>query len=462
VARKRARIGVVGNVPLEVPQKPFYEKELQLRMSTSYGPGRYDPIYEEGGVDYPLPYVRWTENRNLEAFLDLVAEAKVDVATMTTHRFPIDQVAEAYALVEGKRPEAGAPLGVLFEYPEADETAEAGPRAVETSRTEPKAGTAGIALIGAGTFARGVLLPIMKKDDRGRLVAVVTATGPGGERARRAYGFEYASTDYRKVLEDDAIDVATVVTPHDEHARMVVAALRARKHVFVEKPLCIDAEELEAVQAAWREAGRVLHVGFNRRFAPQVRAIADHFDGIREPLSLVYRVNAGYVPPEDPVHRQGGRIIGEGCHFIDTLVALTGSRVRRVGVATVRSQHTNLIDQDSVTITLEFEEGHLGTVHYFARGSKRVPKERLEVFGGERSAVLDDFRRLELSDGGARRRVRSLKQDKGHAEQWARFMRAVREGGEPPMPFEDIVHVTRLSLIATDAARDGGGRVDIA
>ena len=461
VSRKRARIGVVGNVPLEVPQKPFYEKELQLRMSTSYGPGRYDPVYEEGGVDYPLAYVRWTENRNLEAFLDLVSDGRVDVKTMTTHRFSIDEVDEAYAVIEGKRPDAGAPLGVIFEYPTDQADGSERPAPPREQTIAPTEGTAGIALIGAGTFARGVLLPIMKRDAASQLVAVVTSTGQGGEQARKSYGFQYASTDYREVLDDAAIDIATIVTPHAAHARMVSDALRAQKHVFVEKPLCINAEELADIREAWSGVERVLHVGLNRRFAPHVRAIAEHFAEVREPLVLVYRVNAGYVPPDDWVHRQGGRIIGEGCHFIDTLVALTGSRVRRLGVATVHSDHANLVDRDSVSITLQFEAGHLGTVHYLARGSGIVPKERLEVHGGERSAVLDDFRRLELFDGGSRRKLRSMRQDKGHAEQWKRFMAAVRDGGAPPVPFEDLAHVTELSILATEAALDDGGWVDI-
>ena len=460
VSRKRGRIGVVGNVPLEVPHKPFYEKELQLRMSTSYGPGRYDPVYEEGGVDYPIAYVRWTENRNLEAFLDLVSDGRVDVSTMTTHRFPIDEVDEAYAVIEGKRPDAGAPLGVIFEYPTDHEEGKID--ATPAPAGTPIQGKAGVGLIGAGTFARGVLLPIMKRDTSSQLIAVVTSTGQGGEQARKNYGFQYASTDYRQVLEDASIDVATIVTPHDEHARMVTDALNAQKHVFVEKPLCINEGELEEIQTAWNDAGRILHVGLNRRFAPHVRAIADHFADVREPLFLVYRVNAGYVPPEDSVHRQGGRIIGEGCHFIDTLVALTGSRVRRLGIGSVHSDHANLVDRDSVSITLEFEGGHIGTVHYLARGSGLVPKERLEVHGGERSAVLDDFRRLELFEGGSRRKQRSVRQDKGHAEQWKRFIEAVHNGGPPPVPFEDLVHVARLSILATEAALDDGGWIDIA
>lgn len=465
LCRKRARIAVVGMVPLELQHKPFYEKELQMRMSTSYGAGRYDPVYEIDGIDYPLPYVRWTERRNLECFLDLVAAGKVDVKSLTTHRFSLEDAPKAYAVVEGKV-EGEKPLGVLFDMPREASPLQRRvdlPQARETlaaratrALTGKGSRTVRIGVIGAGPFTRGVLLPALASLPDVVFRGVSTATGMTGESTGTKHGFHYATTNYRDLLADPEIDLIVVATQHRLHAAMTVAALEAGKHVFVEKPLAVTAAELDRVRTAWQAAGRMLHVGFNRRFAPLMAATKQHFASVSEPLTIQYRVNAGYVPPGSVVHREGGRIIGEGCHFLDTLVFLTGSAILRVHAARIRSGNAALADEDTVAMTVEHENGSLGQILYLARGNPLLAKERIEVHGGMRSAVLDDFTSLRLYEGSKVRTQRSLMQDKGHREQLRRLVEAVRDGGEPPVPFEELCHVSAVTLdVAAQIAGSG-------
>ncbi|MBM4345361.1 MAG: bi-domain-containing oxidoreductase [Deltaproteobacteria bacterium] len=453
LSRKRARLAMVGNVPLEIPHKPFYEKELQLRMSTSYGPGRYDPTYELDGIDYPLPYVRWTEQRNMASFLDLLAAGKVRVAPLTTHRFALAQAAEAYALLEGKVPGDHA-LGVLFTMPAAEPTAPV-PRRVELpAARSPRSGTVRVGLVGAGTFTRGVLLPALATVPGIAFQGVSTASGATGEKAGQTHGFRYATTDWHEILRDPDIDLVVIATQHRAHAAMVVAALQAGKHVFVEKPLCVNNAELAQIRQAHAAAKGLLHVGFNRRFAPLCVDAKAHFAGLGEPLTLLYRINAGYAPPGSTVHREGGRLIGEVCHFIDTFVYLTGRPVRRLTARCSGGHSAALVNEDTVSLVLEHEDGHLGTIVYAARGNPLVPKERIEIHGGLKSAVLDDFTALHLYDGSKKRTQRALMQNKGHRDQMAAFVQAVRKGGPAPIDFETLAHVTALTF---DAAEQIGG-----
>ncbi len=453
LSRKRARLAMVGMVPLEIPHKPFYEKELQLRMSTSYGPGRYDPTYELDGIDYPLPYVRWTEQRNMESFLDLVAAGKVRVAPLTTHHFALPQAAEAYALLEGKVPGEHA-LGVLFSMPQADKAA-AIPRRIELRTVRSlQSGTVRVGLIGAGTFTRGVLLPALATVPGIAFQGVSTAGGATGEKTGQTHGFRYATTDWHEILRDADIDLVVIATQHRAHAAMVVAALQAGKHVFVEKPLCVNRDELAQIRAAHAGAQGLLHVGFNRRFAPLCGDAKAHFAGLGEPLTLLYRINAGYAPPGSTVHREGGRVIGEVCHFIDTFVYMTGKPVRRLTARASAGQNSALVNEDTVSLVLEHEDGHLGTIVYAARGNPLVPKERIEVHAGLRSAVLDDFTSLQLFEGSKKKTQRALLQNKGHRDQMAALVEAVRRGGPAPIDFETIAHVTELTF---DAAEQIGG-----
>ncbi len=457
VSRKRGRIVVLGNVPLEASHKPFYEKEMSLKMSTSYGPGRYDPVYELDGVDYPLAYVRWTENRNMQAFLELIAANKIAPDPLTSHRFPIDAAGEAYAVIEGKV-EGQRSLGVLFTFPENTADVTDKRRVDLRSATELKAteGRVGVGWIGAGPFSRGTLMPAFKAVERADLRAVATASGVSSEGAGRKFGFGYATTDYKRMLQDPAIDLVVVATQHRMHARMVIEALQAGKHVFVEKPLCVDLAELAAVRAAWEGTGLLLHVGHNRRFAPLVDTLKDHFADCAEPLFSIYRVNAGYAPPGSTVHREGGRIIGESCHFLDTLVHVTGSPISDIQIRSLRSDNSALTDEDSVTLLVSHEGGHLSTVHYLARGNGLVHKEHLEVHGGIRSAVLHDYTSVKLFAGTKIKTKRGLTQDKGHREQVRRVIDAIDRGLPAPVPFDVAEHITEWTIRAAETLANPG------
>lgn len=455
VSRKRGRIVATGEVPLAAERKPFYEKELQLRISCSYGPGRYDPVYELDGIDYPLPYVRWTENRNMQAFVELIAAGKVNPDAMTTHRFNLENAADAYALLDGKVETDRKPLGVLFTCPEPDaqdEPAELQRRVTLNPSMAVRAarGQVGIGWIGAGPFSRGVLMPAFAGVEQAQLRGIATASGTSSEGAGRKFGFDYATTDYKSMLADNSIDLVVVATQHRMHARMVIEALKAGKHVFVEKPLCVTLDELDEVRQAWEGSGLLVHVGHNRRFAPLVDTLKDHFAGVSEPLFSVYRINAGFAPPGSTVHREGGRVIGEGCHFIDTLVHITGAPVREFDIRSLQAANAALVNEDSVTLTLAHEGGHLSTIHYLARGNGLLAKERIEVHGGMRSAVLDDFTSCKLYSGSRAKTKRGLTQDKGHKEQIKQVVEAVARGGLAPVPFDTLAHVTEITIRAAE------------
>jgi predicted dehydrogenase/threonine dehydrogenase-like Zn-dependent dehydrogenase len=463
LARDRAVVVAVGSVGLDVPRNAYYEKELELRLSRSYGPGRYDATYEQQGVDYPIGYVRWTEQRNMQAFLELIAQGKVQPSALVTHRVPIAEAERAYELVTG---DAGQPaLGILLEYPSealarpsaVSRQPAAVQRRVELSRVEQSrsrevAGAAvRLGVIGAGSFARSVLLPELRRLDVD-LRGVATASGPSAHQTGSRFGFGFATTDWREVLEDRSLDAVLIATRHDLHAGVAAEALRRDLAVFVEKPLALDEVGLAQVMDAWRSSGRVLQVGFNRRFAPAFRQLKGHFAARRAPLVMAYRVNAGAVAPSswvvDPV-QGGGRLIGEVCHMVDLLAALA-----EAPVASVFCQPLPNGAQDDLLLSLTFAEGSLGSIVYASGGDRALPKERLEVFCGGRSAVLDDFQALELHAGGRATRSGS-RQDKGHAAELRAFLAAVRRGGPSPLSPEDAAHVTRVTFAAVQSARSG-------
>jgi predicted dehydrogenase/threonine dehydrogenase-like Zn-dependent dehydrogenase len=453
LARDRAVVVAVGMIGMDVPRNAYYEKELQLRLSRSYGPGRYDRTYEEQGVDYPLGYVRWTEQRNMEGFLDLVAMGRVQPWRLVTHRFPIAEAERAYDVVTGATAEPY--LGILLEYPHTA-PAEA-PRKTRAEVRPPLAaprGTVRLGVIGAGSFARSVLLPALRKLDGVELRGVVTASAPSGHQTATRFGFAYAASDWRQVVDDSEIDAVVIATRHDLHASIASAALRSGKSVFLEKPMALSEEELETLLAAWRSSGRVLQVGFNRRFAPSYLRLKSAFASRRAPLVAAYRVNAGAVAASawvvDPVEG-GGRLIGEVCHMVDTLVDLVGGPVRSV----YASASTG--GGDDVVLSLAFADGCLGTIVYASGGDRSLPKEYLEVLGGGRAAVLDDFRSVRLHSGGASKSSggRLTRQDKGHASELAAFVAAVRGGGVSPLDPEMAAHVTRVTFAALESVQTG-------
>ena len=459
IARDRARVIAIGAVGLEIPRQLYYEKELTFQVSRSYGAGRYDPEYEEKGRDYPIGYVRWTENRNLQAFLQLMAEGKLAVRPLITHRFPIEQAEKGYELISGK---TGEPfLGVLLTYlkePDFVRRLELPREFRPSKRSVASAVTVG--LIGAGNFANATLLPAMKVVAGLELVGVCARSGVSARGAGMRGGFAYCATDEGELLRDPCINTIAITTRHQYHCEQVVAALAAGKNVFCEKPLCQSESELaEIVRAYDAKAcggdGPLIMVGYNRRFAPLAIEMAKFIRQAREPLLMHYRINAGFISPthwtQDP-EQGGGRIIGEVCHFVDFLSFLAGAPVTFVHAMAL--PEAGGYRDDNVTTTLQLADGSIGTIVYAANGDKSFPKERIEVFAGGRVAALDDFRALKMAHGGKQRVLKSrLRQDKGHRGEWEAWVDAIRSGGEPPIPFTQLVNTTLATFKIVEAIR---------
>ena len=444
MCRKRGRIVLVGVTGLELSRADFYEKELSFQVSCSYGPGRYDPSYEEQGNDYPVGFVRWTEQRNLEAVLDMMADGRLDVKPLISHRFALENAEEAYALVGG----AGPSLGILLQYPGAQEQPDAVVRRTTVvlggmDRHAALAMTRGAVLgfVGSGNYATAVLIPAFKAAGA-RLKTVASSGGVSGLHAGRKFGFETTTTDTASVFSDAQINAVVVTTRHDSHAGFVMQALAAGKHVFIEKPLCLTLAELRQIEEA--TSAPMVMVGFNRRFAPQVQRISALLKGVTGPKSFVMTVNAGAIPAAhwtQDLEVGGGRIIGEACHFIDLLRFLAGSRI-------VCHQVTRMDSQtgDSASISLKFEDGSIGVVHYLANGSKAFPKERLEIFAAGRVLQLDNFRKLQGFGWPGFNKMNLWRQDKGQKACAAAFVKAISAGGPAPIPFDQIMEVARVSI----------------
>ena len=472
MSRPRGRVVVVGTVGMDVPRETFYRKELDLRLSMSYGPGRYDPAYEERGRDYPFAHVRFTAQRNMESFLYLVQQQKVAPAALVTHRLPFGDALDAYALLQGRAPAgeraSGPYAGIVLEYPAdaaPERTAPAGaaaPRAAASGEVARRAPSAGggelqVGVIGAGRFARGVLLPRLAKLAGVKLAGVCTTRGATASGAARRFRCAVATTDPARLLGDAGIDAVLIATPHSSHAALAAAALRAGKHVFVEKPLCLSGAELDEVQRALedaREAGcdPCLMVGFNRRFSPHARALCEAFAERAAPLVVNYRVSAGPAPAgswlADPA--EGGRIIGEACHFVDFCNALAGSEPVEVTAHGAGSGGSGAAAQSAV-LAIRYADGSLATIQYVTAGSPRLPKERCEVFADERTAVLDDFRVTRFH--GAGRSVRG-RQDKGFAEELSAFRDACG-GGPWPISWASMAAAHRVCFGAVRSLKTG-------
>lgn len=454
LCRDRGQVISIGVVGLNLPRKVYYEKEIHFQVSRSYGPGRYDPAYEERGVDYPYGYVRWTEGRNLSAFVELLASGQVDVKPLITHRFAIDSAADAYALITGKAQQPY--MGVLLAYPQ--DQAQPASRRVELRPATPAlAGAPRLGVLGAGNYASAVFLPNVQAVGGAERIGIASASGMSARTAAQRYGFRYASSSEQQVLEDPEVNLLAILTRHNQHARQVMAGLRLGKPVFCEKPLAINNDELAEIAAELAKPGcPLLMVGFNRRFAPFAVKLKSFLSGTGEPLAMHYRINASALPlshwQHDPIVG-GGRIIGEGCHFIDFLTYLVGSAPQSVYAVALpdRGQYR----QDNVTATFTFADGSIGTVSYLANGDKSFPKERVEVFSGGRVAALDDFRTLELVKDGRRSTERStLRQDKGHRAAWQAFLSSA-QGGQPPIAYTDLLSVTQASFAVMESLRTG-------
>jgi predicted dehydrogenase/threonine dehydrogenase-like Zn-dependent dehydrogenase len=459
LARDRAMVVAIGAVGLNIPRKVYYTKELSFINSRSYGPGRYDPAYEEAGQDYPIEYVRWTEGRNLQAFVDMLANGQVDVKPLITHRFPIDDSPAAYDLITGKRDEPF--LAVLLTYPQSAQTRVALPSAGEAVKKNalPVSGVNAVRLgvLGAGNFANAVMLPALKKIPSIKLLSISSGSGLHAKSAANKFGFNYTAVNENEILLDPQVNTVAILTRHNLHAEQVVRALQAGKNVFCEKPLATTPEQLALIKEQLRspEMTPLLMVGFNRRFAPLARQLHKFFQPRQEPLVATYRINAGSIPLDHWVHdpaQGGGRIIGEGCHFIDFLTFMVGATPTSINVHSLPDD--NRYRQDNVIITLSYPDGSIGSVIYLANGDKAFTKERIEVFSAGKTAALDDFRSLELVSNGKRRVLHSrLRQDKGHQAEWDAFSQAILAGNPPPIPYDQLFAVTEATFSAVEALR---------
>ena len=460
IARDRAIVVAVGTVGIDIERKAYYEKELDFRISRSYGPGRYDAAFEQKGRDYPIGYVRWTETRNMEAFVRLLADKRVNIGPLITHRFAIESAPSAYDLITGRTREPF--LGVVIQYPGtgADSPTLTLAPPASRHRIQPATGVT-VGLLGAGVFAGSTLIPALKASSDTKLIGVCAATGSHAKHAASKFGFHSCTTDESALIGDSLVNTVVIATRHHLHARQVLASLAAGKHVFCEKPLCLSEAELRSIARAYIKPEAptrpALMVGFNRRFAPMSVRMKSFLAPISEPLALHCRVNAGYLPPDHWVNDReqgGGRILGELCHFVDLLMFLAASPIVEVEARSLGS--SGRYSGDNILVSLGFANGSAGTISYLANGDRSFSKERIEVFGGGSVAVLEDFRRLELVRHGRREMMQSRwRQDKGHRNGWAAFAEFVQGKSAAPIGFEELVCSTLATLRIDESAATG-------
>jgi predicted dehydrogenase/threonine dehydrogenase-like Zn-dependent dehydrogenase len=451
MCRKRGRIVLVGVAGLELSRQDFYEKEITFQVSCSYGPGRYDASYEQRGQDYPVGFVRWTEQRNFEAVLDLMSSNALNVAPLITHRFPIERAEAAYSVLTSAEPS----LGIVLQYPEARSNKETESRTVVLDGTQSfdVAAKPVVGCIGAGNYGGRVLIPALVKAGP-ELHTIVTTNGLNAVHHARKFGFAKASTSVAELFAQKEVNTLFIATRHDSHARLASEALRSGRHVYVEKPLALNREQLTEVETAYAEsaaqgAAPIILVGFNRRFSPHVQRMREMLRGTQGPKSLSLLMNAGAIPPDhwtqDP-QVGGGRILGEACHFIDLARFLVGERIVRASADAIRGRSGAALSQDTAQVSLEFEDGSIASIQYYSNGHRSFPKERVEVFASGRILQLENFRVLRGFGWPGFRGFRTWRQDKGHAACVQAFLRAVGSGGPSPIPADEIFEVSRVAI----------------
>jgi polar amino acid transport system substrate-binding protein len=468
MTRRKGDVVVVGKVGMDIPRDAYYHKELEVKISMSYGPGRYDPSYEEGGVDYPYDYVRWTEQRNMEAVLGLMAEGKLDVEALTTHRYPFEDALDAYDLIQhSDEPHVGIVLDYDVEKPQEEIVH------VQPDRTHVPVDHLGVGFAGAGNYASVHLIPHVRDHERTELVGLCTATGKSAKQAADSFGFEYCTTDLQPLLDDDAIDAVFIATRHSTHAEFATRALEAGTHVFVEKPMVVTEDQLDTLHDAYEDAQTDrptgLMVGLNRRFAPMVAALRDALP-TEGPKQMIYRVNSGPIDPDSWLHRPeegGGMLVGEMVHFVDLMQHVCDARPAQVHAQSLALDRHDRADHDNLSITVSFEDGSTGTLCYNTIGDGAASKERLEVYGGGTTAALDDFRRLEVTQNGSTSTSRAWSQDKGQPNQIDATVEAFRERGRAPVSFGELMAGMRVVFAAQESLRTNApvklpsGRVEL-
>jgi predicted dehydrogenase/threonine dehydrogenase-like Zn-dependent dehydrogenase len=456
VARERARLVLVGVAELSLTRKAFWEKELSFAVSKAAGPGSIAPLYEAKGFDYPVAYVRWTERRNLQAFLDLIAQGRIQTDRLITHRFAINDALQAYDVILTNREPY---IGVLLTYPQEESLVAQGSmpvRKVWTGPALPQAEAASpltVGLIGGGMFTKNILLPTLTRIPALELRGVATTSGLSSQHIASKFGFGYASTDYREILHDTGIDSVIITTRHNLHGTLVIEALAAGKHVFVEKPLCLTEAELSEIIAAY-DGSRLLMVGFNRRFAPLAQQVKEALSGRTTPLVMTYRVNAGFIPGDHWVHDPdagGGRLRGEVCHFIDFLLHLAGSEPIRTNAVSINGSTGKYRSDDNLAITLTCADGSLGNIIYTAKGAKSFSRERVEVFCEDSVAVIEDFRLAQIIQAGRNRKIKKLSMDMGYQGELEFFFRRNPEQVNYRELFTSYINSTLATLKAAQS-----------
>ncbi|MBT8399849.1 MAG: bi-domain-containing oxidoreductase [Rhodothermia bacterium] len=458
ITRRKGDVVVVGAVGMDVPRNIYYHKEITLQVSMSYGPGRYDPAYEERGIDYPYDYVRWTEQRNMEAVLDLIAAGYLDVDALTTHRFDFDRALEAYELIQtGSEPF----VGVLLQYGESEPQAKTSVRLADDLKPKVETkDTLRVGFAGAGNYAQLHLLPRLKKNENVHLAGLVTATGISARKAGEKFGFESCSTDFDDLL-GDATDAIFVATRHSTHADLVLRSLKAGKSVFVEKPMVVNERELgeitEAYETSIVSVPAAVMVGLNRRFSPYIARIRDALIP-SEPRHMLYRVNSGPIPLDSWVYdpdEGGGMLVGEMCHFIDVMRSLAGAAPISVFATSIDTTRDDIETRDNISVSIAFADGSVGTLVYNTVGDKTAPKERLEVFSSGTTALLDDYSKVEIYRSGKRTKWSSMGQDKGQESMIEETVRMFRSEGRSPIPFEQLVEVMQVVFGAARSLATG-------
>jgi len=447
LARKRGRVVVVGAVPTGFDRDPnWYRKELELRMSCSYGPGRYDLAYEEKGVDYPAAYVRWTENRNMQAFQGLLQSGRINIDYITTHEFQLEEALKAYDMILNRSEPF---LGVILKYDTAKQLKK---EPIGVGKLK-ESGKVSLAFIGAGSYAQGNLLPNIPKNEPDIVCkGVMTQSGTTSKRVAERFGFEFCTDSEKDIIANPAINTVFIATRHDTHAKYVKNCLTAGKHVFVEKPLCIKSEDLHEIMQIYKEHNDChLAVGFNRRFAPLAINLKSRLS--KEPVSMLYRVNAGVIPKDTWIQDMeigGGRILGELCHFIDFMTWMCGALPKHVFASVLSDPHGL---NDTLCVNLTFENGSIGTICYFANGSKDLPKEYIEVYSSGLTGIIQDFKELKIYGKGKPVRKQLLNQDKGQAEMMKQFLQHIKTGAESLISAEEIFSVTDASFAVLESIR---------
>jgi predicted dehydrogenase/threonine dehydrogenase-like Zn-dependent dehydrogenase len=438
--RRKGDVVVVGKVGMDIPRDAYYHKELEVKVSMSYGPGRYDPSYEEGGIDYPYDYVRWTEQRNMEAVLGLMAEDKLDVENLTTHEYPFDDALDAYDLIQNEtEPHVGILLDYDVEQPQ-DEVVH-----VQPGKTHVPTDQLGVGFVGAGNYASVHLIPHIRDHNDASLIGLATATGMNAQQKADKFGFEYCTADLKPLLDDERIDALFIATRHSTHAEFASRALEAGKHVFVEKPMVVTEDQLVTLRSAYEAAQEQqptgLMVGLNRRFAPMVQELRNALPSDR-PMQMMYRVNSGPIDTDSWLHREeegGGMLVGEMVHFIDLMQHLCGGRPTQVYAESLALDRNDRAESDNLSVTITFDDGSTGTLCYNTVGDDAASKERLEVYGGGTVTRLEDFRRLEITQNGSTSTSRAWSQDKGQPNQVDATVESFRTEGRAPIQFEELV-----------------------